>query len=343
MTRQTPTERIHAVVLDSVLFGMAKALEYLDVEGQVMMDKIGAGILEYCFKAGYIEKSGDLQQLTTKLGDFFTDNNYVSSFEVRQEGELLAVTQWDWQYLGLMKKLRKQGTHLLACPLCLADNAVFRSNGLYLQEVSEELIPNGGCLRKFKIIPGTMVSPPETLMPPKPTDLESVTYDGSVGVGLPAFEAVGYGLAHGLEYLGAQADVLLENVGNGILEFLKAEAELNITGSITKDLDSLASIFRSRGLAVDIRASFTHSVVAASFNNYRYQPVLRLLLEEDVKLISCPFTLAAKALLRDAGWAIGKMKWTLLNDRNCTLTMQLLKVSDQQFDEEKIGAIMDKA
>lgn len=342
MTRQTPAESIQMVVLDSVLFGMAKALEYLDVEGQVMMDRIGAGILEYCFKTGYVEKSGDVHQLSTKVGNFFADNGYVGGVEVRQEGGLVTVTIKDWQYLGLMKKLRKQETYLLACPLCIANNAVFRSNGLYPQVVQEELGPDG-YLRKFKIIPATTDSSPEALTAPTRTNLGSVTYDGSVGVGLHAFEAVGYGLAHGLEYLGAQAGVLLVNVGRGVIEFLKAEAGLKVTGNVTEDLNSLATTFTLRGLADGIEASFTPSVLTVSFKNYRYQPVLRLLLEEDVKLGSCPFTLAAKALLRDAGWAGGETNWTLLGEKSCTLTMQLLKVSEEQFDEETIGAMMDTA
>ncbi len=342
MNGQTPRENIQLIVLDSVLFGTAKALDYLDVRGQVMMDKIGEGILRYCFKAGYIEKSGDLQQLVNKVGSFFADNGYVGGIQVGQEGELLAVTLSDWRYLGLMKRLRKQETYLLACPLCLANNAVFRSNGLYSQIVYEELAPNGAFLRKYKITPATAVSPPEALTPPKLTNLGSVRYEGTVKVGVPAFEAVEYGLAFGFDYLGAQGRVLLENVGHGIIKFLQAEAELTLTGNITKDLDLVSSFFKSRGLADDIQFTLSSSSATTSFRNYRFEPVLRLLLDEGLQLVSCPFILAARAVLRNAGWAVGDMQWNLLGNKGCTLNMPMLKVSDQQFDEERIGAMMDK-
>ncbi len=342
MNSQTPRETIQLIVLDSVLFGMARAVDYLDVKGQVMMDKIGEGILEYCFKTGSIEKSGDPQELSNRIADFFTRNGYVGGVKVGQDGDLFAVTMTDWQYLGLMKRLRKQENYLLACPLCLASNAVFRSNGIYGQIVYEEMAPDGGFLRKYKMIPGTMVSTPESLTPPKLTNLGSVKYDGAMKVGTPAFEAVEYGLAHGFDYLGAQARVLLDRVGHGIIEFLQAEAELTLTGNITKDLDLVSSFFKSRGLAEDIQFSISSSGATTSFKNYRYEPVLQLLLDEGIRLVSCPFTLAAMAVLRNAGWTVGEMKWNLLGNRNCTLTMPLMKVADQQFDEEKIGAMMDR-
>ncbi len=343
MSSKTPRETIQLIVLDSVLFGTARAMDYLDVEGQVMMDKIGEDILEYCFKTGYIEKSGDPQELTHRVADFFVRNGYVGGVKVGQDGDLFVVTMTDWQYLGLMKRLRKQENYLLSCPLCIANNAVFRSNGLYGQIVYEELASDGAFLRKYKITPATTISPPESLTPPKLTDMGSVKYDGTVRVGAPAFEAVEYGLARSFDYLGAQARLLLDSVGHGIIEFLQAEAELTLTGNITKDLDLVSSLFTSRGLAEDIQFSISSSGWTASFRNYRYEPVLRLLLDEGLQLVSCPFTLAAMALLRNAGWAVGEMKWALSGDKGCTLTMPLLKVADQEFDEETIGAMMDKA
>lgn len=342
MNLQTPRENVQLVVLDSVLFGTARALDYLNLEGQVMMDKIGEGILEYCFKKGFIEKGGDLQQMFNKVGHFFAENGYVGGVRVGQEGELIAVTQMDWQYLGLMKRLRKEKHYLLACPLCLAGNAVFRSNGIYGQVVYEELAPDGGFLRKFKMIPGTAVSPPESLLPPKLTDLSPVKYDGTVKVGAPVVEAVMYGLARGFDYLGAQAQVLLDRVGHGVIEFLQAEAQLTLTGNLTEDLELLSSFFKSRGLADEIQFTISSTSATTKFRNYRYEPALRTLLEEDIRLTSCPFTLAEKALLRDAGWAVGESNWTLMDGKGAQLNMRLTRIVGQEFDEDKIGALMDK-
>jgi len=338
MNSQTPKEHLQSIVLDSILFGTANALDYLNLGGQVMMDEIGQGILEYCFKKGFIERSGDLEQLAGKVGSFFADNGYVGGVQVAHDGELLVITLIDWQYLGLMNKLRKKEHYLLACPLCIADNALFRSNGLYGQIVYEELTPAGNYLKKLKIIPGNAMSPPEALTPPKLTNLNQAKYDGTVNVGAPAFEAVEYGLARGFDHLGAQAQALLDNVGHGILEFLKTEAQLTLTGDLMKDLQGVSSFFKSRGLAADIQFALSSPIATTKFRNYLYQPVLRTLIEEDLQLTCCPFTLAEKALFRDAGWAVGESHWTL-GDRDAQLNMRLTKI-EEEFDEDKIGAFM---
>jgi hypothetical protein len=307
-----------------------------------MFDRIGQGILDYCTKTGLLEKSSDPNQMAAATCNFFVENGYIGGFKFGQEGELTTIRFDDWRYLGLMRKLRSEENYLLACPLCIAADSFFRSNGVFPQIEFEELTPDGAFLRKFKLIPATVDSSPEALIPPKRGDLSSVKYDGTLKVGLPVFEAIEYGLAHGFDFLGAQAQLLLDNVGRGILDFLRDECQVNLTRNLEKDLESISSFFRSGRLADDVQVTLSSSEARTVFRNYRYEPVLRMLLDEGLRLVSCPFTLAARALLRNAGWAVGEMKWTVAGDRGCTLTMPLLKVFDQQFDEETIGAMMDK-
>jgi hypothetical protein len=241
-----------------------------------------------------------------------------------------------------MRKLRNKENYILACPVCIAADSAFRATGGYPQTVYEELTPDGAFLRKFKIIPATLDSPPEALIPPSRGDLSTVKYDGTLRVGLPVFEAVEYGLARGFDFLGAQAQLLLDNIGRSILEFIQGEGQLTLTGNHVKDVEAISSFFKSRGLADEIHISFSSSEARIVFRNYRYEPVLRMLLGEGHRLVSCPFTLGARAVLRNSGWAVGEMQWTLSGERDCTLVMPLLEMADQQFDEEKIGAIMDR-
>jgi hypothetical protein len=77
-----------------------------------------------------------------------------------------------------------------------------------------------------------------------------------------------------------------------------------------------------------------------AFTNYRYAPVLERLLDEGYRLTSCPFTLAAKAVLRNAGFAATNMQWKVLNDRNAEMKMEL-RVAGHEFDEDKVGRMMD--
>jgi len=342
MSGQTPKDHVQLVVLDSVLFGTASALDYLGLEGQVMMDKIGEGILEYCFRRGFVEQSEDPQQVMKELDSFFGENGYVGGARIGQEGELLVVTLLNWQYLGLMKRLRKDKHYLLACPFCIAGNALLRSKGHFGQVVYEELKPDGGFLRKYKMIPANASSLPESLNPPKLTDINQVKYDGTVMLGAPVFEAVEFGLARGFEYLGVQAQVLLDNVGHGIIEFLESEAQLTLAGNVTKDLETLSSFFKTGCLAEDIQLDISSSQATTTFRNYCYQPVLRMLLDEDSRLTSCPFTLAEKALLREAGLTVGESRWSILGEKDAQLSLRLSRIDEEAFDETKIGALMDK-
>jgi hypothetical protein len=333
---------IQLSVLDSVLYGASSALNYLDVRGQTMMDRIGQGILDYCFKTGLIEKTSDFNELTKRVCDFFAENGYISGIEFGQEGQLMTVTFRDWRYLGLMRKLRNEENYLLACPLCIAADSAFRTNGGYPQTVYENYTPDGAFLRKFKLMPATSDSAPEALIPPTRGDLSTVKYDGSLRIGLPVFEAVEYGLAQGFDFLGAQAQLLLDNVGRNILDFIRGEGRISLTGDQVKDVEAISTFFTSRGLADEIQFSFSPTEARIVFRNYRYEPVLRMLIDEGKKLVSCPFTLGTRAVLRSSGQMQGEMHWIPSGNGDCTLILPLLQMADQQFDEEKVGAIMDR-
>ncbi len=146
-----------------------------------------------------------------------------------------------------------------------------------------------------------------------------------------------------LDYLGAQAQLLLDNVGRGIIEFLHEENQLTLPPEPAKALPVLASFYCSQALADKIEVNLSGSGVTVGFGSYRYAPVLKRIIEERLSLVSCPFTLAARTLLRTSGFATGKMGWNLHNSRDATLTMPLAIIATQEFDEEKTALLMDAA
>ena len=102
----------------------------------------------------------------------------------------------------------------------------------------------------------------------------------------------------------------------------------------------MSSFYTQGGLADRIDLNLSDSKVEAAFTNYRYAPVLKRLLDEGYRLTSCPFTVAARAVLRNAGFAATNMQWKVLGDRNAEMKMEL-RVAGQEFDEDKIGRMMD--
>lgn len=341
MTSKEPRETIQLSVLDSVLYGTARAFDYLGVRGQVMLDKIGEGILDYCLKEGYIERSNNLAETAFRIMNFFQENGYLSGFDAALEGETLTITFRGWEYLGLMKKLRNRDCYLLACPICIVGNSLFRASSTVPEPIYEDLASDGSCVRRFKLVRGSSDEAPSSLKAPKPLDQGDIKLNPTARLGLPAFQAVEYGLARSFEYLGAQAQLLLDNVGRGIIEFLREETHLSLPTDNARSLNALTEFYIPRGLSDKIDIDLSASEARLAFTNYRYAPVLKRLLEEDNHLVSCPFTLAVRTVLRNAGLAVADMQWKPAGDRNVTLITPLLGVADQEFDEDKVASMMD--
>lgn len=333
-------QTIQLSVLDSVIYGTARAFDYLGAErGQEMLDRIGDGIIDYGVKLNHLKRSNDPQEFLFELVSFFKKNGYVSEVEFAPDGEAFSVKMHGWRFIGLMKKLRNQQCYLLTCPLCLARGAFEKANDYGSRTLTEDLLPDGTYSIRMKRVPRGE----PMLNVAKPADLSNVPPTGysTTKVGLPVFETVEYGLACGFEYLGAQAQLLLDNIGRGTIEFLRDELHVGLPTAYEKSLPKLAEFFAKQELADGIDADLSESHVKFTFRNYRYSPVLKRLLEEGHPLTSCPFVLAARGILRDNGFVASDMNWTLGNGRDATLIMKLRKVSDQVFDEEKVASLME--
>ena len=334
------TDSIPLSVLDCVLYGSAKAVEYLGLRGERLLYRVGNGILDYCIKAGYLQPSNDMQQTLGIVTNFFIENGYASGVDIKEDTGNVTLTFRGWRYLGLMKKLKEEHCQLLACPLCVAEIAIFRANGLDTHVISDNILADGTVVRSVRIAPLTN---PDDVILPSSTDLSNVKAEWTLAdrVGLPAFEAVEYGLAQGFGYLGAQAQLLLDNIGTGIIEFLQDEFQVSFPDDPSKTLENLASFFAANGLADKITFQISTSDVKISFQEYRYAPVLKRLLENQLSLISCPLTLAIRTCLRQRGFAVGNLQWAFIDERSVSLRMQLRRVADQQFDEEKVSRLME--
>jgi hypothetical protein len=338
MSDAVPTESIQLQVLDSVLYGAAKAFDYLGIRGQDMLDKVGEGILDYCIKKGFIKRVDDPQQFAYGIVAFFKDNGYVANVEFTQDNEIITITMRDWSYMPLMSKLRNQSCFLLSCPLCLANNSFRKSNSLGWKAINERVTADGDYTVQFRVVPPSAAAN----VPPEPYNMSTVKAESNRGkrIGLPAFEATEYGLARAFDYLGAQAQLLLDNVGSGAVEFLQSDLHVQLPKNHRKSLQELSSFYTQGGLADKIEFDLSDSKMEVAFTNYRYAPVLERLLDEGYRLTSCPFTLAAKAVLRNAGFAATNMQWKVLNDRNAEMKMEL-RVAGHEFDEDKVGRMMD--
>jgi len=346
--KQGPSrETIQIAVLNSVLYGAARAFEYLGERGQGMLDRIGDGIVEYCARNGYLDWSADFDELRDRLTTFFEENGYFW-VDVKREGDTVAYSYRDYRYRKLETKLQQKGNKLLACPWCIADDALSRRKGKSPSRagqtsrfvfVSEVQLPDGFVSRYRATGPRKTQEIESKIR--KFQGAEKMTRIPSDEVGLPAFEAVEYGLARGFDYLGAQAQLFLDDLANGIIEFLREEFRLSLSQNPKRALNSLASFYASRGLADKIDVNLSSSTVNVLFTNYRYASVLKQLLDNGTNLVSCPFTLATRTILRGDGLAAEEMKWKIEHNRKVVLTSQLAKIEGKEFDEDRVARLMD--
>ena len=194
----------------------------------------------------------------------------------------------------------------------------------------------------MKIVPGTE-NTERSVFSSKPADLQSVRLEANMNktIGTQAFQAITYGLAYGFEFLGVQAQLLLDNVGSGMIEFMQEESKLTFPKQLEDALNVLSTFMSGGGLADAINVRVLKGVVRVDFENSRYLPVLTRLLQEGRKLVSCPFTLAARSLVKARGLAVGNMSWKIEGE-NSTLMMTTVDLNEQEFDEESVANMMDR-
>ena len=328
-------------ILDPLLYGAARAFDYLGFRGQDMIDRVGDGIIQYGLSKGYFEKSNDPQQFAVNVVKFFVENGYMSNISVKEDGDTLDIGMSGWRFLPVMRKLRSRKSYLLTCPVCIANHAIRKSVGDLTERVREDISSDGTYTVKLRSIPGTK-HVEHSVIPVEQTDLNRAPLRNQLNetIGPQAFESVLYGLAYGFEFLGAQAQLLLDNVGTGMIEFMQEESQLSFPKELEGSLGLLSTFMSQGGLADTIHVHVSKSEVRVDFENSHYLPVLKRLMQEGRKLVSCPFTLAARSLMKARGLAVEDMNWQIAGE-NASLVMALVPVNEREFDEESVSKMMD--
>jgi hypothetical protein len=154
-------EKVDWVLYEMVLYGMTKALDdQLGVQGQLILDRIGTGMLDYLLKLGAIEQSDDPQILIQSVIDYFVKAGYAKSFRYELEGAppdtFVSRYESARYYTTVFRRIQKEGSALLSCPLCLVGHSIWATQGWKFGDVFEVRIKSDGqVLIKSKIYPST--------------------------------------------------------------------------------------------------------------------------------------------------------------------------------------------
>lgn len=153
-------ERVDWVLYEMVLYGMTKALDdQLGAQAQIILDSIGAGMLDYLIEVGAVEGSEDPQVLLQNLIDYFVEAGYAKSLKFEVEGTppdtFVSRYESARYYTTVYRRIQKEGSALLSCPLCLAGHSVWATQGWRFGDVFEVRIQSSG-----KVLMRARVHPP---------------------------------------------------------------------------------------------------------------------------------------------------------------------------------------
>jgi hypothetical protein len=154
-------EKVDWVLYEMVLYGMTKALdEQLGVQGQLILDRIGTGMLDYLLELGAIERSEDPKVLIQSVIDYFVKAGYAKSFRYELEGAppdtFVSRYESARYYTTVYRRIQKEGSALLSCPLCLVGHSIWATQGWKFGDVFEVRIKSDGqVFIKSKLYPST--------------------------------------------------------------------------------------------------------------------------------------------------------------------------------------------
>ena len=155
------SEKVDWVLFEAVLYGMTRALDdQLGMQAQLILDRIGTFMLDYLLKTRAIEKSDDPKILLQNVIDYFVRAGYAKSFRFELEGAppdtFVSKYESARYYTTVFRRTQKEGSALLACPLCLIGHSVWATQGWRFGDTFEVRISsNGKVLSKVKIYPST--------------------------------------------------------------------------------------------------------------------------------------------------------------------------------------------
>jgi hypothetical protein len=155
------SEKVDWVLYETVLYGMTKALDdQLGVQAQLILDRIGNLMLDYLLEVGAIERSDDPAKLIQRVADYFVKAGYAKSFRYELEGAppdtFVSRYESARYYTTVFTRIRKEGSALLSCPLCLIGHSIWAAQGWRFGDIFEVRIRSGGnVLSRARIYPST--------------------------------------------------------------------------------------------------------------------------------------------------------------------------------------------
>jgi hypothetical protein len=153
--------KVDWILYETILYGMTRVLDdQLGVQAQLILDRIGTSMLDYLIEVGAIERSDDPKVLLQNVIDYFIKAGYAKSFRFELEGAppdtFVSRYESARYYTTVFRRIQKEGSALLSCPLCLIGHSVWATQGWRFGNILEVRIrSDGNVFSRAKIYPST--------------------------------------------------------------------------------------------------------------------------------------------------------------------------------------------
>lgn len=122
-------DRIDRVVLDAILYAMAKALDHMGAQGQLLLDRMGQELVNYLVEKDYVKKLDEPFQMVSQIERFFLERGLADDLQVKVEGDYAVVHWKNFKALEAMTSLQDKMCPLVSCPTCIASDALLKAAG----------------------------------------------------------------------------------------------------------------------------------------------------------------------------------------------------------------------
>lgn len=152
-------QKVDWVILEMLLYGMTKSLDFLGAQGQLLINRIGGQMLSYLTSTGRIEWSDDPMELITREEKYFIRAGFAVKIGTDLPKAFSGGTL-EFTYVGspyhnnVLKRLRNEGSILYSCPPCVIACSILKDEGWTARfDVGYEKLENGTVVLKHRLDP----------------------------------------------------------------------------------------------------------------------------------------------------------------------------------------------
>lgn len=152
-------QKVDWVILEMLLYGMTRSLDFLGAQGQILINRIGTQMLKYLTTTGNIEWSDDPLELIDREEAYFIKAGFAVKISTDTPKPFRGGTL-EFTYVGspyhtrVLTRLRNEGSLLYSCPPCVVACSILKKDGWTARfDAGYGVLKNGTVVLRHRLDP----------------------------------------------------------------------------------------------------------------------------------------------------------------------------------------------